>query len=164
MVAHTFNTSTREAEAGESLWCQPGLQGELYREHLSQKSKKKIKLFINAWFTLMLTYVWTLPYQKLLVAVLFIIAINCKQSSCSLVDEVSTQAVAWSQNMTWDDSENLPAALAAPVSGWPLRNTHRTGLTISQSLGELTCYWRIALNPRWKSLTGSTLVCCLLSW
>ena len=49
MVAHTFNTSTWEVEAGGSLWVwdQPGLQSEFqdsqgcYTETLSQKQKQK---------------------------------------------------------------------------------------------------------------------------
>ena len=49
VVAHSFNLSTREAEAGGSLWVwgQPGLQelvpgqlGLLNRETLSRKTKK----------------------------------------------------------------------------------------------------------------------------
>ena len=52
MLAHNFNPSTRESEAGESLWVrgQPGLKelvpgqlGLLHRETLSQKTKKRKK-------------------------------------------------------------------------------------------------------------------------
>jgi hypothetical protein len=50
VVAHAFNPSTREAEAGGSLssrpaWSTEGVPGQpgLYRETLSKKKKKKLR-------------------------------------------------------------------------------------------------------------------------
>jgi hypothetical protein len=43
MVAHAFNPSTREAEAGGFLSSRPAQPG-LYRETLSRKTKKKKKI------------------------------------------------------------------------------------------------------------------------
>jgi hypothetical protein len=54
MVAHTFNPSTWEAEAGGFLslrpaWSTKWVPGQpgLYRETLSQKTKKKKKMVLN---------------------------------------------------------------------------------------------------------------------
>ena len=65
MVAHAYNPSTWEAEAGESVQVrdQPGLQKwaqgqpELHSETLSQKDKKKwILLFILIFLNLLFIY------------------------------------------------------------------------------------------------------------
>jgi hypothetical protein len=55
MVAHTFNPSTWEAEAGRSLssrpaWSTKWVPGQpgLHRETLSRKTKKKKKLYYLA--------------------------------------------------------------------------------------------------------------------
>ena len=55
MVAHAFNPSTREAEAGGFLslrpaWSTKGVPGQpgLYRETLSKKKKKKKRMVLRA--------------------------------------------------------------------------------------------------------------------
>ena len=62
MVAHTFTPSTREAEAGGSLWVQdqPGLQSKLHDSQdyvekpcLEKQAKKKKKSYKNRLWTIM---------------------------------------------------------------------------------------------------------------